>query len=72
MNMNYSSKATAKGRPITGRERILRALDYQALERVPVDLGGTFCSGAHVSIIAKLRQALGLDKPGEPVKVSDP
>ncbi|GAJ01658.1 unnamed protein product, partial [marine sediment metagenome] len=33
---------------------------------------GTFCSGAHVSVIAQLRQALGLDKPGEPVKVFDP
>jgi hypothetical protein len=54
---------------LTGRERALRALNYQQVDRVPVDLGGTPCSGAHVSVIAKLRQALGLDKP---VKVVEP
>lgn len=57
---------------LTGRERLLRALAYQQVDRVPVDLGGTPCSGAHVSIIAKLRQALGLDKPAAPVKVIEP
>jgi hypothetical protein len=36
-----------------------------------VDLGGMHCSGAHVSIISKLRQALELDPPGTPVKVRD-
>jgi len=29
------------------------------------------CSGGHVSIVYGLRQALGLDEPGEPVKVCD-
>jgi len=54
---------------LTGRERVLRALAYKKVDRVPVDLGGTLCSGAHVSVVAKLRQALGLDKP---VKVVEP
>ncbi len=53
---------------MTPRERVMRALNYREADRVPVDLGGTHTSGAHVSIIAKLRQALGLDKPGKPVK----
>ncbi len=57
---------------MTGRERVLRTLNYQPADRVPVDLGGSCCTGAHVSVIAKLRQALGLDKKGEPVKVIDP
>jgi uroporphyrinogen-III decarboxylase len=57
---------------MTGRERVLGALNYKKVDRVPVDLGGTMCSGAQVSVIAKLRQALGLDKPGEPVKVVEP
>ncbi len=57
---------------MTGRERVLKALNYQQVDRVPVDLGGTVTSGAHVSVIANLRQALGLDKPGEPVKVCEP
>jgi len=57
---------------MTGRQRVLAALNHRSTDRVPVDLGGTCCSGAHVSIIAGLRQMLGLDKPGTPVKVTDP
>jgi hypothetical protein len=57
---------------LSSRERMLRALNHQRVDRVPIDLGGTGCSGAQVSVIAKLRQALGLDKPGTPVKVSEP
>ena len=57
---------------LTGRERVLRALDWQPVDRIPVDLGGTPCSGAQVSVVARLRQALGLDRPGEPVKVTEP
>lgn len=58
--------------PMSGRERVLRALHYESVDRVPVDLGGTVTSGAQVSVVANLRQALGLDKPGEPVKVNEP
>lgn len=58
--------------PMTGRQRVLAALNYKKVDRVPVDLGGTVTSGAHVSIIANLRQTLGLDKPGQPVRVSEP
>ena len=48
---------------MTGRERVLKALNYEPVDRVPVDLGGTLGTGAHVSVIANLRRALGLDKP---------
>jgi len=57
---------------ITPRERVLRALNYQQVDRVPVDLGGTLGTGAHVSVIANLRQALGLDEQGDRVKVVEP
>jgi len=57
---------------MTGRERLLKALDYQPVDRVPVDLGGTLGTGAHVSVIANLRKALGLDKAGTAVKVVEP
>ena len=57
---------------MTGRQRVLRALDYQEVDRIPVDLGGTLGTGAHVSVIANLRRALGLDEPGTPVKVVEP
>ncbi len=56
----------------TGRERVLKALNYEPVDRVPVDLGGTLGTGAHVSVIANLRRALGLDKRGTPVKVVEP
>ncbi|MEA3224484.1 MAG: uroporphyrinogen decarboxylase family protein [Planctomycetota bacterium] len=57
---------------MTSRQRVLSALNYQQVDRVPVDLGGTLGTGAHVSVIANLRQALGLDVPGTPVKVVEP
>jgi len=57
---------------LTGRRRVLKALNYEPVDRVPVDLGGTPCSGAHVSVVANLRRALGLDKAAEPVKVVEP
>jgi hypothetical protein len=57
--------------PLTGRERVLRALNHQPADRVPVDLGGTPCSGAQVSVVARLRRALGLDQPADRVKVTE-
>ncbi|UCF44541.1 MAG: methyltransferase [Planctomycetota bacterium] len=57
---------------MTGRERVLRVLEHKEVDRAAVDLGGTPFSGAQVSVIAKLREAIGLDKAGEPVKVIEP
>ncbi len=56
---------------LTSRERIQRVLNHQPVDRLPVDLGGMHCSGAHVSVVYALRQALGLDEPNIPVKVQD-
>lgn len=66
------SRGVENNSPVTGRERVLRALRFEPVDRIPVDLGGTVTSGAHVSVVANVRQALGLDKPGEPVKVNEP
>ncbi len=65
------SRSSFRG-SFTSRERVLRALNYEPVDRVPIDLGGTSVSGAQVSVIAKLREALGLDEPGTPVKVIEP
>ena len=54
---------------MTSRERILTACAHQAPDRLPVDFGGGFQTGLHVSIVYQLRQALRLDPPGTPVKV---
>lgn len=54
------------------RERIERAINHKQPDRVPIDLGGSLVTGMHVNTVYKLRQALGLDESGTPVKVVDP
>jgi hypothetical protein len=51
------------------RERILTACAHRQPDKLPVDFGGGFQTGIHVSMVYKLRQALGLDRPDTPVKV---
>jgi len=57
---------------MTSRERVNLALQHREADRVPLDLGGTTVTGMHVSTVYRLRQALGLDKPGTPVKIIEP
>jgi len=54
----------------TSRERVLCALNHRAPDRIPVDIGGTFVSGIHVSCVLALRDYFGL--PKTPVRVMDP
>jgi hypothetical protein len=51
-------------------ERIRSALRHHVPDRVPIDFGGTFVSGIHVSCVAALRQHFGLGD--EAVRVIDP
>lgn len=55
---------------MTSRERVHAALGRRTPDRVPLDLGGTFVTGIHVSAVAALRDYYGLEK--RPVKVIDP
>ena len=57
---------------MTSRERVGRALAHQEPDRIPLDLGGSATTGMQVSSVYLLRQALGLDPPGAPVKVVEP
>jgi hypothetical protein len=57
---------------ISARERVRLAVDHKEPDRIPFDLGGMDVTGMHVSAVYALRQALGLDKPGTPVKVIEP
>ena len=50
-------------------QRVEVALNHQQPDRVPLDLGAM--TGMHVSSVYKLRQALKLDLPGTPVKVTE-
>jgi Uroporphyrinogen decarboxylase (URO-D) len=51
-------------------ERVRASLRHQAPDAVPVDFGGTFVTGIHVSCVAALRRHFGLGD--EPVRVIDP
>ena len=57
---------------MTHRERIKAALNHKQPDRVPVDFGSTMTTGVSVSVVSKLRKALGLDGPDGRVKVIEP
>src|SRR5512138_2978955 len=57
---------------MTSRERVDTALSHRQADRVPLDLGASAVTGMQVSSVYALRQALGLDAPGTPVKVIEP
>ena len=42
------------------KERVIKALNHEKTDRVPIDLGATSCSGIHAATLEKLRSALGL------------
>jgi len=54
----------------TSRERVLRALNHQQPDRVPLDLGATNVTGIAASSLHRLREALGL--PHRLVRVHEP
>lgn len=56
----------------TSRERVETALAHREPDLVPLDLGAMPVTGMHVDSVYLLRQALGLDAPGTPVKVAEP
>ena len=56
---------------MNSRKRVDLALNHQEPDRIPLDLGGCIATGMHVSAVYRLRQALGLDPPGTPVKIID-
>ncbi len=57
---------------MNSRQRVEAALRHQQPDLVPLDLGASPVSGMHVSAVYQLRQSLGLDPPGTPVKVVEP
>lgn len=61
-----------QGLTMTSRERVQKALSHQEGDRIPLDLGASAVTGMHVNAVYALRQALGLDAPGTPVKVVEP
>jgi hypothetical protein len=68
--------ATAAGPPgssgASSRRRVEAALAHVEADRAPLDLGGSPVTGIQASALYRLRQALGLDAPGTPVKIVEP
>jgi uroporphyrinogen decarboxylase len=61
-----ASRSFVKEISVNGRDRILRILNRQPVDRPAFDLGGTDCSGIHVLAYARLRRHLGL--PEKPIR----
>ncbi len=57
---------------MSSRDRVIAAINHRQPDRVPLDLGGCATTGMQVDTVYKLRQALKLDPPGTPVKVTEP
>lgn len=55
---------------MTPRERVLKALNHEEPDRMPIDLGGHRSSGIAAIAYAKLRSFLGLEQ--RPIRVYDP
>ena len=48
---------------MTPRERVLKAVNHQVPDRVPIDLGGMMASGIAVSAYDKMKRKLGISTP---------
>jgi hypothetical protein len=57
---------------MNSRQRVQKALNHEQPDYVPLDLGASAVTGMHVSSVYLLRQALRLDPPQTPVKVTEP
>jgi len=57
---------------MTSRERVKAALAHVEPDGVPLDIGATAVTGISASTLSKLRLALGLDTPGDRVRVTEP
>ncbi len=55
---------------MTHRDRVLKALNHEEPDRVPIDFGGTGQTGISASTLYKLRQVLGLEE--HPIKIIEP
>jgi hypothetical protein len=53
---------------MNSRERVLKAINHQEPDRVPVDLGGSIVTGIMAGALVRLRRRLGMD---ETVRVYD-
>ena len=55
---------------MTSKERLIKALNHNESDRIPIDFGGTVVTGMHYSCVAALRDYYGLEK--RIIKVNEP
>jgi hypothetical protein len=55
---------------MNSRKRLQYTLDHKQPDKIPIDFGGTPCTGMHVTCVADLRNYYQLDK--RPVKIFEP
>lgn len=55
---------------MTSRERLIKSLNHEQPDKVPLDLGSTAITGINANALAKLRDALGLLK--KIIKINEP
>ncbi len=67
-----TSSGPRAGAALTSRQRVEKALAHEEPDRGPLDLGGSMTTGIHASALYRLRQGLGLEAPGTPVRVIEP
>ena len=48
---------------MTSRERVLKAVNFEEPDRVPIDLGGTRASGINAVLYTELKRRMGIDTP---------
>jgi len=55
---------------MTSKERVLKSLNHEQPDRLPMDFGSSFITGVHCSVVAELRRHYGLEP--RPVKICEP
>ncbi len=48
---------------MTPRDRVIAALNHQETDRVPIDLGSTWCSTTTIAFYERLKEHFGIDSP---------
>ena len=54
---------------MNSRERVLKAINFEEPDRVPLDLGGSWVTGIHAEAYSRLKRAIGVNSG--PVRVFD-
>jgi len=55
---------------MTPKERVIKSLNHEEPDQLPMDFGSSFITGVHCSVVAELRQHYGLEP--RPVKICEP